>query len=223
MRKWPWPKYWLWLGQNIDFEKGKTWPKSWLHSIYIYIYIWLWGRLPPQKMPFFSFFPQFYSKKWPKRDVANLPRLCFLPVNRNNPKLAWDCSPKPFFSKKVIGTAVSGYIYIYATGLVCRRKFLAFFDILVSIRDKIKVNWPMTLTPQKGHDSRSSLQELRSKLPVCFDIVPFTPQKGHDSRFSLQELRNPSQFLCSGPYFQGVWGGHSWFWLTLSGSFWGSV
>ena len=119
-------------------------------------------------------------------------------------------------------------IYIYSRlyghrPFVCRRKFLAFFDILVSIRDKIKVNWPMTLTPQKGHDSRSSLQELRSKLPVCFDIVPFTPQKGHDSRFSLQELRNPSQFLCSGPYFQGVWGGHSWFWLTLSGSFWGSV
>ena len=27
VQKWPWPKYWLWLGQNIDFEKGQTWPK----------------------------------------------------------------------------------------------------------------------------------------------------------------------------------------------------
>ena len=29
-----------------------------------------------------------------------MPRPCSLLVNRDNPKLAWDCSPKPFFSKK---------------------------------------------------------------------------------------------------------------------------
>ena len=33
------------------------------------------GSLPPQILPLLAFFPQFYSKKWPKRDVANLPHL----------------------------------------------------------------------------------------------------------------------------------------------------
>ena len=78
---------------HLERERDKQ------RNIYIYIYIhtWLWGHLPPQMLPFLSFFPLFYSKKWPKRDVANLPRLCLLLVNRNNPKLAWDGSPKPVF------------------------------------------------------------------------------------------------------------------------------
>ena len=39
----------------------------------IYIYIWLWGRLPPQKMPFFSFFPSFIVKNGQKEMLQICP------------------------------------------------------------------------------------------------------------------------------------------------------
>ena len=81
--------------------------------MYMYIYIWLWGHLPPQFFHFYRFFPQFYCQKRPKRDVANLPRLCLLPVNRNNPKLAWDCCPKPFFSKRWLGLQFQAFVLVH--------------------------------------------------------------------------------------------------------------
>ena len=59
-------------------------------------------------MPFFIF-PSFYSKKWPKRDVANLPRLfasVSVPLTSKSArdcsrseilrKKAWDCNFGPF-------------------------------------------------------------------------------------------------------------------------------
>ena len=97
-----------------------------------------------------------------------------------------------------IGEGVAIYIYIYIympPGSFAAANFSIVWNF-VSIRDKIQVNWPMTLNPQKGRDSRSSLQELRSKLS-------FTPKKGHDSRSSLQELRNPSQFCAQMLVFKG--------------------
>ena len=86
--------------------------------------MWLWGHLPPQILPLLSFFPQFYSRKWPKRDFANLPRLCSLPVNRNNPNLAWDCSPKPFFQKSDWDCSVRPF-YWFILGL--HVKFVGLF------------------------------------------------------------------------------------------------
>ena len=44
----------------------------------------------------FGVFPQFYSKKWPKRDVANLPHLSIYVFDKTSPKMAWDCSPRHF-------------------------------------------------------------------------------------------------------------------------------
>ena len=50
--------------------------------IYIYIHIYGCGAICRSKFcHFYRFFPQFFSKTLPKRDVANLPRLCSPPVN----------------------------------------------------------------------------------------------------------------------------------------------
>ena len=42
----------------------------------IYIYIWMAvGSFAAANFTIFGIFPQFYSKQWQKRDVANLPHL----------------------------------------------------------------------------------------------------------------------------------------------------
>ena len=111
MRKWAPQEVVLFLTLEVvlflTLERPKSGTKT---NSPAYIYIWLWGRLPPQKMPFLSFFPQFYSKKWPKRDVANLPRLfCSrsIEITQNWLETAvpslffqksdWDCSFRPFY------------------------------------------------------------------------------------------------------------------------------
>ena len=109
-----WPELNIKLSQDLNFKIGPIWPGFYLYSaciyiyIYIYIYIWLWARLPPQILPFLEFFPQLYSKKWPKRDVANLPHLSIYVFGENDPKRAWDCSPKHLLKKMDTVTVVPG-------------------------------------------------------------------------------------------------------------------
>ena len=80
---------------------------------YIYIYIWLWARLPPQILPFLAFVPQLCSKKWPKRDVANLPHLSIYVFDKNSPKMAWDCSPKHFLKTRTLGPQSQAFFLVH--------------------------------------------------------------------------------------------------------------
>ena len=79
-------------------------------TAYIYIYIWLWGCLPPQKMSFLSFFPQFYSKNGQKEML----QICPVSVSSRSIEITqnwletavpslffkksdWDCNFRPFY------------------------------------------------------------------------------------------------------------------------------
>ena len=68
------------------------------------------GPFATANFAIFSFFPQFYSKQWPKRDVVNLPSLfvsflyplaskCAQNSSQSEilRKKAWDCNLGPFF------------------------------------------------------------------------------------------------------------------------------
>ena len=65
--------------------------------IYIYMVV---GSFATANFAVFGVFPQIYSKKWPKRDVANLPHLSIYVFDKNSPEMAGDCSPKHFFEKE---------------------------------------------------------------------------------------------------------------------------
>ena len=63
--------------------------------MYIYIYMAV-GSFAAANFAIFGVFSLFYSKKWPQRDVANLPHLSIHVFDNNNPKMAWHCNPKHF-------------------------------------------------------------------------------------------------------------------------------
>ena len=61
----------------------------------------------------FGVFPQFYSKKRRKRDVASLPHLSVYMFNKNDPKRAWDCSPKHFLKKVTLGLQSQAFLLVH--------------------------------------------------------------------------------------------------------------
>ena len=99
------------LDQIITTKTAKLGPDNITpQHAYIYIYIYMAvGSFAAANFTIFGIFPQLYSKKWPKRDVANLPHLSIYVFDKNRPKRPetaipsfflkkrhWDCSPRPF-------------------------------------------------------------------------------------------------------------------------------
>ena len=93
----------IFLGFFLQFSTKNTSIFRGRCHIYIYMVV---GSFAAANFAIFGTFPNFIVKM-AKRDVANLPHLSFYVFGENDPKRAWDCSPKHLL-KKDTGTAVPG-------------------------------------------------------------------------------------------------------------------
>ena len=77
------------------------------------------GSFAAANFTIFGIFPQVYSKKWPKRDVENLPHLSIYVFDKNSQKKAWDCSPKHFYFRKETLGLQSQAFFLVPLGFKC--------------------------------------------------------------------------------------------------------
>ena len=71
------------------------------------------GSFAAANFAIFGVFPQFYSKKWRERDVANLPHLSFYVFGENDPKRAWDCNPKHLLKTRTLGLQSQAFFLVH--------------------------------------------------------------------------------------------------------------
>ena len=133
-----------WAPNRPVFEK--TWSHNAIRPSGMCVYIYIYMAICRRKFcHVFVFFSPVYSKKWPKRDVANLPRL-FVPFlyplaskcaqNSNQSEIlrkkAWDCSLGLFFRRKYKKLEHIGSTYTLddrqITHLICVRLRLLPYD-----------------------------------------------------------------------------------------------